>query len=213
VAAAVREEDDNRPDEVELLFNGERPEVIEGKGGGSLEGVAGEVGEVLQEEDEDQQRAELGEVGSGKDRGDCDGEQGEDVEREDAEGAAGVEVTQTVDGMGHLPKAAGDEEAGESEEENDTAPAELGEVAGEALGGLGGLKASAVVEDEDEEDGEAAEAVECGVASGFGDGVRVRGSGVGRRSGRGGGRIEGWISEGCVGSHLAQRRALAAVSQ
>jgi hypothetical protein len=36
VAAAVREEHDERPDEVELLFNGEGPEVVEGRGDGVL---------------------------------------------------------------------------------------------------------------------------------------------------------------------------------
>ncbi len=187
MAAAVREEQDERPDEVELLFDGEGPEVVEGQGGGGTEGVAGEVWEVLQEEDEDQQRAKLGKVGSGNDGADGDGEQGCDVEGKDAESAAGVEVTQAVDGVVGFPEAAGDEEAGEGEEEDDAAPAELGEVAGETLGGLGGLEASTVVKDEDEQDGEAAEAVEGGVASGFGG----KGAGVGRRSGGRGGRIWG----------------------
>ena len=169
--------------------------------------------EVLQEEDEDEQRSKLGEVGAGEQAGDGGGQQGEGVNGKDAEGTVCVEVTQAVKGMVGLPKGAGDEDSGEGEDEDDAAPAELSEKAEESLRRVGGLEATAVVKDEDQKDGEAAEAVECGVASGFGDGVRVRGSGVGRRSGRGGGRIEGWISEGCVGSHLAQRRALAAVSQ
>ncbi len=68
---------------------------------------------------------------------------------------------------------------------------------------MGGLEAATVMEDEDEQDGEAAEAVEGGIASRFGDGIRGSGAGVGRRSGGRGGRIERWIAEGCVGSHLA----------
>ena len=48
--AAVGKEQDQRPDEVELLFNGEGPEVIERKRGGVLDGVGGQVREVLEEE-------------------------------------------------------------------------------------------------------------------------------------------------------------------
>ena len=50
MAAAVGEEQDERPDEIELLFYGERPEVIERQGKRGLEGSCGEVREVLQEE-------------------------------------------------------------------------------------------------------------------------------------------------------------------
>ena len=178
VAAAVCEEQDDRPEEVELLFDGQGPEVVEGQRGGGAEGVAGEVREVLEENDEDQEGAELGEVCSVEYGGDGDGEQGEEVEGKDPEGAAGIEVAQANEVVGGFPKASGDEEAGEGEEEDDAGPAELGEIAGEALGGIGGLEASAIVEDEDEEDGEATEAVEGGVASSFGG----RGAGDGRRS-------------------------------
>ena len=145
VAAAVGEVEDQRPDEVELLFDGQGPEVVEGQGGVVTEGIAGEVGEVLQEEDEDQQRLELREMGAGEQGGDGGGEQRQDVERKDAESAAGVEVTQAVGGMVGFPKAARDEEAGEGEEENDAAPAELGEVAEEALGGVGGLETAVLL--------------------------------------------------------------------
>jgi len=210
VAAAVGEEDDHGPDEVELLFDGQGPEVVEREGGGGLKGVAGQVGEVLKEEDEDQQRFKLQEVSSGEQAGDGGGQQGGDVEGKDAESAAGVEVTQAVQGAVGFPKAAGDEEAGEGEEENDAAPAELGKVAEEALGGVGGLETAAVVKDEDEEDGEAAEAVEGRVASSFGDGGGGSGAGARRTSGR---RFEGFFFESCVGSHLAQRRGLAVVRQ
>jgi hypothetical protein len=55
------------------------------------------VREVLEEEDEDQEGAELGEVGSRDEGGDGDGEQGSEVEREDAEGAADVEVAQPME--------------------------------------------------------------------------------------------------------------------
>jgi len=99
-------------------------------------------------------------------------------------------------GVVGFPKAPGDEEAGEGEEEDHAGPTELGEIASESLGGLGGLEAAAVVEDEDEEDGHAAEAVEGSVAAGF------RGWGGNDRR-RSGGRFEGRFSEGCVGSHLA----------
>jgi hypothetical protein len=187
VAAAVCEEQDDRPKEVELLFYRQRPEMVERQGRGGAERVAGEVREVLEENDEDQERAELGKVRTVEYGGDGYSEQGEEVEGQDPEGAAGVEVTQANEVVGGFPKASGDEEAGEGEEEDDAGPAELGEVAGEALGGLGGLEASAVVEDEDEEDGEAAEAVECDIAPSFGDG-RV---GVRRKSGGRCGRIEG----------------------
>ena len=73
------------------------------------------------------------------------GEQGEEVEGKDAEGAAGVEVAQAVVGVVGLPEAAGDEEAGEGEEEDDAGPAELGEVAERGAGrgvGTGGLRRS-----------------------------------------------------------------------
>jgi hypothetical protein len=72
------------------------------------------------------------------------------------------------DGVPGLPEGAGDEEAREGEEEDDSRPAELGEVANDALSRIGGLESSAIVEDEDEQDGETAEAVEGGVAAGFG---------------------------------------------
>ena len=67
-------------------------------------------------------------------------------------------------GLEGVPELAGDEESGEGEEEGDSGPAGLGEVAEEADGEVRGLKASAVVEEEDEEDGEAAEGVEVGIA-------------------------------------------------
>ena len=175
VAAAVREEQNDRPDEVELLFYGEGPEVVEGKEGGVVEGVGGQVGEVLEEEDEDEERLELGDGGAGVERAGGGGGEGQDVEGKDAEGAADVEVAQAVALTDGVPQAAGDEEAGEGEEENDAEPAGLGDETDEADGGLGGLEAAAVVEDEDHEDGEAAEAVEGDVAAGFGDG---RGGGV-----------------------------------
>ena len=153
VAAAVGEKDDERPDEVELFFNGEGPEVVERQRGGGTEGVGGEVGEVLQEEDEDEQWPKLDKVGAGVQGSAGGGEQGEDVNGKDAESAVDVEVTQALKGVAGLPKRAGDEEAGEGEEEDDAAPAELSEVAEEALGGVGGLEAAAVVKDEDEKDG------------------------------------------------------------
>ncbi len=126
VAAAVGEEEDDRPEEVELLFDGEGPEVVERQRGGGAEGVAGEVREVLKEEDKDQQRPELSEMRSMEKGVDGGGHKGEDVKGKDAEGAVGVEVPQARDGVVGLPKAAGDEEAGEGEEEDDAAPAELG---------------------------------------------------------------------------------------
>jgi len=149
------------------------------------------VREVLQEEDEDEQRSKLGEVGAGEQAGDGGGQQGEGVNGKDAEGTVCVEVTQAVKGMVGLPKGAGDEESGEGEEEDDAAPAELSEKAEESLRRVGGLEATAVVKDEDEKDREAAEAVEGRVASGFGDDIGGSGAGTGRRSGEGGGRIEG----------------------
>ncbi len=122
----VREKQDQRPDEIELLFNGEGPEVIERQRGGCAEGVAGEVREVLQEEDEDQQRLELREVSAGKKGGDGRRKNGEEVKREYTEDAARVEVSQAVESVVGLPQAAGDEKAGEGEEKNDAAPAETG---------------------------------------------------------------------------------------
>ncbi len=74
VAAAVGEEQDERPDEIELLFNGQRPEVIERQGEGGLEGSRGEMGEVLQEEDEEGERLELREGGTMQAGVDCDTE-------------------------------------------------------------------------------------------------------------------------------------------
>jgi len=166
------------------------------RGGRRSESVAGEVREVLEEEDEDQEGSELRKVSAVEKSDGGGGEQGQEVERKDAESAAGVEVSQAIVGVVGFPKAAGDKEAGEGEEEDDAGPAELGEVTGETLCGLGGLEASTVVEDEDEKDGEATEAVEGGVAAGFGGW-----GGNDRR--RSWGRFEGRFSEGCVGSHLA----------
>ncbi len=121
VAAAVREEHDDGPEEIELLFDGQGPEMVERqRGGRRLEGVAGEVGEVLKEEDEDEQRPELAKVSAIENSDGSGGEQGKEVERKDTECAAGVEVTQAVVGVVRFPETAGDEEAGEGEEEDNS---------------------------------------------------------------------------------------------
>ena len=195
VATTVGEEQDERPEEIELLFDGERPEVIERKGVGGLEGGGGEVGKILKEEDKDGQRPELGEGGTVSIGKDCCSEEHGEVEREDAESSADVEVAQAVGEADGVPKAACDEKSGEGEEENDSEPAGLRDVAEEPDSGGGGPEAAAVVEDEDQENGEATEAVKCGVALGF------------RRRGDGG---EGWsvlrwIDGRYVGRHWAQR--------
>jgi hypothetical protein len=92
VAAAMCEENDEGPEEIELLFHGEGPEMVEGEGRGGFERVAGEVRKILKEADKDEKWAELGETGSGGEGGDGDGEQGKGVEGKDAEGASGVKV-------------------------------------------------------------------------------------------------------------------------
>jgi len=129
------------------------------------------VREVLQEEDEDGERLELTESSAvHDDGGDRNGQQGDDIQGKNAEGAANVEVAQAMALAGAIPQAAGDEKAGECEEEHEADPAGLGQEAEDADGRSGGLEASSVVEDEDEQDGEAAEAVEGDVAAGFGRG-------------------------------------------
>src|ERR1700679_463164 len=69
VAAAVSEEQDQRPDEVELLFYGQGPEVVERQGRGALERDRGQMGEVLKKEEKDGQRPELAEGCAAEDAG------------------------------------------------------------------------------------------------------------------------------------------------
>jgi hypothetical protein len=200
------DEQDQGPDEIELLFDGQGPEVIERQGRRILERAHGQIGKVLQEEDEDGQRLELREgcaAGDGCDRG---GEQGEHVQRKDPERSANVEVAQAMALTEGVPEAAGDEKTGEGEEENDAQPADLGSETDEAHGGRCGLEAPAIVEEEDHEDGEAAEAVEGGVAAGFGNGC-------GRERRIVVGRFDEGSAGGCVGSHWAQPSELEAGRQ
>ena len=129
-----------------------------------------------------------------------------EIERKNPQDATDVEVAQAVALTEGVPEAAGDEKAGEREEQDEADPAGLGEEADDADGGLGGLEASAVMEDEDHQDGEAAEAVEGAVAAGFGNG-RGGSSGIVE------GRIGDGFAEGCVGGHFAQRSELGGLRQ
>jgi len=118
-ATSVAEQQKEWPDEVELLFYREAPEVMEGKGWNG-EGHGGQAGEILQEEGVEVKRAEwvaLEEHYDGAEDERCV------VEREDAQGAADVEVAEEVGFAGGVPEDAGDEEAGEREEELNACPA------------------------------------------------------------------------------------------
>jgi hypothetical protein len=61
--------------------------------------------------------------------------------------------------MERVPEATGDEESGEREKDDDASPSGLGEIAEHTHGWVGGLQATAVVEDEYHKDGDAAQAV------------------------------------------------------
>jgi hypothetical protein len=64
-----------------------------------------------------------------------------------------------------VPKAAGDEKAGERKEEDNADPAGACEHADAVNKGVMGVEAAAVVEEEDHQDGYAAQAIERGVAT------------------------------------------------
>ena len=173
--AGFLENEEEGPDEVELLFDGEAPEVkdLEGRGDGA--GEIGEVGHVLEEEGEDADAAERGLEGSREGGSGEEDKEGEEIEGKDAEGAAGVEVAGPVGFAEGVPEDAGDEEAGEDEEEGDAGPAGFEDLGLEADEGVGRAVAAAVVEKNDGEDGEAANSIEGGdmllVAGGEGVGV------------------------------------------
>ena len=59
VATAVGEEKGDRPEEIKLLFHSEGPEVVEGERGGIVQTFDGEVREVLEKKDEDEEGLEL----------------------------------------------------------------------------------------------------------------------------------------------------------
>jgi hypothetical protein len=112
----LRPEHEKRPDEVELLFDLKRPEVVDVEVGKDecvivpdreIRGV-GEV-EVLPARPDEMKRP-------------CQQKQDYQdaiVEREDAECAAEIEVFEKVRSMERVQKDAGDEKAGEDEEEVD----------------------------------------------------------------------------------------------
>ncbi len=147
--ALAREQDDQGPEEVELLFNGERPD------GKERCGAVEEVVDVHAEEDEEGPGGEHlpGDEGS-------DGEADDDIGREDAEGAADVEVAEVGGVELAMDEDAGDEEAGKDEEDVDAGPKQ-----GDASG----------VVEEDGEHGHGTEAVE--LRDSVFDGGDVRGFG------------------------------------
>lgn len=188
-AAVFDEEDHGGPDEVELLFYAERPEVAEVEHGvkatGALEpGVAGPekvgiLGEGVKEADEVAEvegpeypvSAPLPVEERG---GEEEDEEDAVIEGEDAEGAADVEVSNAVPGVAGVVEDAGNEETGEDEEEVDAGPAP-------------GQVDVVLCDNEDEREG--SEAVKGGVVGAvFGAGLAgvsgdgaIRGDGQGRR--------------------------------
>ncbi len=132
----------------------------DGEGRGDGAGEIGEVRHVLEEERGDPDTAESGVEAAGEGCSGEDEEQGKEVEGEDAEGAAGVEVASPVRFAERVPEDAGDEEAGEREEERDAGPAGLEHMSAEADGGEVRPVAAGVVVEKHGEDGDAADAVE-----------------------------------------------------
>jgi hypothetical protein len=123
-ATCAQQENGDGPDEIELLFDGERPKVWERKGGGPgvvAKALRDEVG-VLEVEGEGEEFAM--EVEAADESG--DGVEGENsiVEGKDTQDTAGVELAEEV-GIGErVVEDTGDEETGEDEEEIDAAGAE-----------------------------------------------------------------------------------------
>jgi hypothetical protein len=117
----AEEEDGDGPDEIELLFNGEGPEVREGEGVGApvvADGGSDEGG-VLEVERE---RQEFAVVVDAEDEGsDGKGSEHTVIKRKDAEDSASVELAKEG-GVGEgIVEDSGNEEAGEDEEEVDAA--------------------------------------------------------------------------------------------
>jgi len=137
-------------------------------------GCADERWDVLQEEVFEDVAVERGWVephGQAEKTGQCDGRPGE---RDDAQDAANVEVAQKMRlrGLQITPEDAGDEKAGEDEEDLDPGPSGGGEMSEEANQWVVRGESAAVVEDEDEGHGETTETVEGGFAVVWsGDGV------------------------------------------
>ena len=157
---------DEGPEEIELLFHVERPEVgdvegadVKGDAPAPESEVLG-VGELIPLPAVPMEMEERGE-----------GEKDEEdavIEGKNADGAAGVEGAEEGGRVHGTEEDAGDEEAGEGEEKVNADPggvADLGEEIEDT--GAGGEVGPHEVIDENEEDGEAAEAVESGDVAEF----------------------------------------------
>ena len=117
VATTMGDEENQWPQEIELLFDRDRPEMVKREGERRFESAGCQVGVVLKEEDEDGERFELSEggaVGPGVDRGSGDGDE---VERKDPECPANVKVAEAMLLTDGVPLAACNEKAGEREKE------------------------------------------------------------------------------------------------
>jgi hypothetical protein len=157
----AQQENRDGPDEIELLFDGERPEVRKRKSRGPgvvAKALRNEVG-VLEVEGEGE---ELVMEVEAEDEG-GQGEGGEDavVQGEDSKDAAGVELTKEAGIWERVVEDTGDEETGEDEEEIDAAGAKSEGFVDEGFErGVGG--GGKEVRTSDAEDREATDAVECG---------------------------------------------------
>jgi hypothetical protein len=111
--------DYERPDEIELLFDLEAPEMIDvdvrqiGTDGSPQGNVVG-VGQV---EKQTSIPLKMQDVGEGQ-----EGKENAVVEGKDSQGPPGVEVAEEVWLVKRVPKDSGDEESGESEEQVYTDP-------------------------------------------------------------------------------------------
>ena len=144
-----------RPEQVEVLLDGQRPEVVE-VGEGPLpmfgdvdvDGVEPSPGLAIHEEVErrpPQQRDQRG-----HEEEEC---QHAVVEREDAQDAPHVEVAEVVRLVAGVIEDAGDEEAGQDEEQVDAVGPVIGHADDGALDPVGRQRVADEVEQQDHQDG------------------------------------------------------------
>ena len=94
--ARAGEENERRPEDIKLLFNGEAPEMKERERRDREQRGGDEAGEILEEAGIEQNGRELCEARAACDRGQEREEHNRIVEREDAQYAARVEVAENV---------------------------------------------------------------------------------------------------------------------
>ena len=150
-------EDHQRPEQVEVLLDGERPEVVEvGEGpvpvlgDVDVDGVEPSPGLAVHQVVERRPPQQRDQRGHEEDE-----RQHAVVEREDAQEAPHVEVAEVVRLVAGVVENAGDEEAGQDEEQLDAVGPVVGHADDGALDPVGRQHVADEVEQQDHQDGQA----------------------------------------------------------